>query len=95
VAGGPAEKLMRARDIKHVDLVVYRNADAHLSCPTFAGFPISPETTKRSSAAPEGKKINAHNESSDRNHPDHYAITPPARIWVESAKHSKQEHTGS
>jgi len=29
----PAEKLVRARDIKHVDLVVYRNADEHLSFP--------------------------------------------------------------
>ena len=29
----PAEKLVRARDIEHVDLVVYRNADEHLSCP--------------------------------------------------------------
>jgi hypothetical protein len=27
----PAEKLVRARDIEHVDLVVYRNADEHLS----------------------------------------------------------------
>jgi hypothetical protein len=59
------------------------------------GISNQSRNNERSSAAPEGKKINAHNESSDRNHPDHYAITPPARIWVESAKHSKQEHTGS
>ena len=36
----PAEKLVRARDIKHVDLVVDRNAYEHLSSPRLRDVPI-------------------------------------------------------
>ena len=36
----PAEKLVRARDIKHVDLVVDRNAYEHLSSSRLRDVPI-------------------------------------------------------